>query len=92
MIRLKGSLTNLTIIYVYAPDSSKDDEESENFYLQLQSPVDYVPKKDIVLVIGDFNAIAGNNYRGHEDIMGKFDNGQMNRGGERLIEFNREAI
>ena len=31
MFRLKGSSTNFTIIQVYAPDSSKDDEESENF-------------------------------------------------------------
>ena len=91
MIRLKGSPTNLTIIQVYAPDSSRDDEESENFYLQLQSLVDSVPKKDIIFVIGDFNAIVGNNHTGHEDVMGKFGHGKMNRRGERLIEFCRDS-
>lgn len=91
MIRLKGSPANLTIIQVYAPDSSRDDEESENFYLQLQCLVDSVPKKDIVFVIGDFNAIVGDDPSGNEDVMGKFGHGQLNKRGERLMEFCRDS-
>ena len=90
MIRLKSSPTKLTIIQVYAADFRKDDEESENFYLQLQGLVDSVPKKDIIFDIGDFNAIAGNTYIGHEDVTGKFGNGQKNRRGKRLIELCRD--
>ncbi|KAK2726258.1 hypothetical protein QYM36_000646 [Artemia franciscana] len=53
-IRLKGSTANLSIIQVYAPDSSRSDEE---FYSQFHSLTDSIPKKkDIILVIGDFNA------------------------------------
>ncbi|KAK2713211.1 hypothetical protein QYM36_011790 [Artemia franciscana] len=45
IICLKGSAANQTKIQVFAPDSSRNDEESESFYLQLQCIVDSVPKK-----------------------------------------------
>ena len=91
MIRMKGSPINITIIQVYAPDCSKPDEESDNFYLQLQSLIDAVPKKDLIVVIGDFNAIVGNDSARNEDVMGKFGLGRLNKRGERLIEFCRDS-
>ncbi|KAK2708507.1 hypothetical protein QYM36_014195 [Artemia franciscana] len=67
MIRIKRSLISITIIQVYASDSSKPDVESEIFYLQLQSPLDTG-----VLIIGDFNTVAGTAVAENGDIMGKF--------------------
>ena len=90
MIRLKSKFKNLSVVQVYAPDSSRSDEESEDFYSQLQSLVDTIPKKDIVLVLGDFNAIVGSDNSGNEDVMGKFGIGQINGRGERLTEFCRD--
>jgi exonuclease III len=72
MIRLKGKFSNLSLVQVYAPDSSRLDEESEDFYSRLQSLVNTIPKKDFVIVLGNFNAILGNDNSGNEDIMGKF--------------------
>ncbi|KAK2706718.1 hypothetical protein QYM36_014679 [Artemia franciscana] len=66
MTHLKGSRLNLTIIQVHAPDSSRDDDEPENFYLQLQCLVDSVPKTNLTFVIGDFNAIAGDDSSDNE--------------------------
>jgi hypothetical protein len=57
---------------VYAPDLSRLDEESEDSYSQPQSLVNTIPKKDFVIVLGNFNAILGNDNSGNEDIMGKF--------------------
>ncbi|KAK2715607.1 hypothetical protein QYM36_010250 [Artemia franciscana] len=44
-IRLKGTTVNLSKVQVYAPDSSRSDEDSVEFYSQLQSLIDSIPKK-----------------------------------------------
>ena len=45
-IRLRAKQFNFTIVQMYAPTSSYDDEETEKFYEQLQSVLDAVPKQD----------------------------------------------
>ncbi|KAK2718173.1 hypothetical protein QYM36_005477, partial [Artemia franciscana] len=89
-IRLKGSVSNLTIIQVYAPDSARSDEECEQFYFQLQSVTDQTPKKDMLIVMGDFNAITGSDQTDRRDEMGPHGHGRLNGRGERLISFYRE--
>ena len=53
-VRLRASPFN--IIQVYAPSSSCDDSEVDEFYRELQSLVDQTPKQDILVVQGDWNA------------------------------------
>ncbi|KAK2709623.1 hypothetical protein QYM36_013330 [Artemia franciscana] len=89
-IRLKGPIVNMTIIQVYAPDSSQSDQEAKEFYSQLQHTVDTAPKKDFLFMIGDFNAIVGHSNDGPEDVMGKFGHGRENHRGEMLIDFCRD--
>ena len=89
-IRLKGFIANMTIIQVYAPDSSWSDQEAEEFYSQLQHTVDTAPKKDALFMIGDFNAIVGQSNDGLEDVMGTFGHGRQNHRGEMLIDFCRD--
>ena len=55
-IRLRAAPFNVTIIQVYAPTSGHDDNEVEHFYQQLQEIIDQTPKKDILVVQGDWNA------------------------------------
>ena len=55
-IRLGAAPFNITIIQVYAPTSSHDDSEVDHFYQQLQETIDKTPKKDILVVQGDWNA------------------------------------
>ena len=50
---------NITIIQVYAPTSSYDDSDVDEFCRELQSLIDQTPKHDILVVQGDWNAKVG---------------------------------
>ena len=58
-IRLRATPFNITVVQVYAPTTDYDDEKIEGFYEQLQEVVDQIPKKDILIVQGDWNAKVG---------------------------------
>ena len=58
-IRLKATHFNITVIQAYAPTSDYDDDDIEDFYDQLQEVIGQVPKKDIIVVQGDWNAKIG---------------------------------
>ena len=55
-IRLKGKFHNITLINVHAPAEEKTEEEKDKFYDDLQRTYERVPKRDIVLILGDLNA------------------------------------
>ena len=55
-VRLRASPFNITFIQVYAPTSSYDDSDVEEFYRELQSLVDQTQKQDILVVQGGWNA------------------------------------
>ena len=57
--RLGADPFNMTIIQVYAPTSGHDDSEVDHFYQQLQETTDQTPKKDILVIRGDWNAEVG---------------------------------
>ena len=59
IIRLRATPLNITIVQAYAPTTDHDDEELEDFYDQLQEVLDQTPKKDILVVQGDWNAKIG---------------------------------
>ena len=58
-ICLRAVPFNITIVQAYAPTSDYDDNEMEEFYDQLQNVIDQTPKKDILVVQGDWNAKVG---------------------------------
>ena len=51
---------NITVIQVYAPTSNAEEAEVEWFYEDLQDLVELTPKKDVLIIIGDWNAKVGN--------------------------------
>ena len=53
----QGKLFNITIIQVYSPTSNA--EEAERFYEDLQELLELTPKKDVLCIIGDWNAKVG---------------------------------
>ena len=53
-IHLRAVPFNITIVQVFAPTSDYDDNETEEFYDQLQNVIDQTPKKDILVVQGDW--------------------------------------
>ena len=65
--RLQAKPINLTIIKVYAPTSTANDDDIDEFYTQLQDTLDKASKRDIVMLMGDFNAKIGAGYRHEEE-------------------------
>ena len=82
----RGKPFNITIIHAYAPTSNA--EEAERFYEDLQDLLELTSKKDVLFIIGDWNAKVG----GQETpgVTGKFSLGMRNEARQRLIEFCQE--
>ena len=55
-VRLQGKPFNTTVIQVYAPTSNAEEAEVEQFYEDLQDLLELTPKKDVLFIIGDWNA------------------------------------
>ena len=58
-VRLQGKAFNITKIQVYAPASNAEEAEVEWFYEDLQHLLELTPKKDVLFIIGDWNAQVG---------------------------------
>jgi len=77
---------NIKVIQVYAVTSNA--EEAEQFYEDLQDLLELTPKKDVLFIIGDWNAKLGSQETPR--VTGKFGLGVQNEAGQRLIEFCQE--
>ena len=76
------------VIQVYAPTSNTEEAEAEWFYEDLQGLLELTPKKDVLFVIGDWNAKVGSQET--PGVTGKFGLGVQNEARQRLIEFCQE--
>ena len=56
---LQGKPFNVTVIQVYAPTSNAEEAEVERFYEDLQDLLELTPKKDVLFIVGDWNAKVG---------------------------------
>ena len=79
---------NITVIQVYAPTSKAEEAEVEWFYEDLQDLLELTPKKDVLFIIGNWNAKVGSQET--PGVTGKFGLGIWNEAGQRLIEFCQE--
>ena len=84
-VRFQGKPFNITVIQVYAPTSNAVEAEVERFYEDLQDLLELTPKKDVLFIIGDWNAKVGSQET--PGVTGKFGLGIRNEAGQRLIEF-----
>ena len=87
-VRFQGKPFNITVIQVYAPTSNAEEAEVEWFYEDLQGFLGQRPKKDVLFIIGDWNAKGGSQET--PGVTGKFCLGVQNEVGQRLIEFCQE--
>ena len=87
-VRFQGKPSNITVIQVYAPTSNTENAEVEWFYEELQDLLELTPKKDLLFIIGDWNAKVGSQET--PGVTGKFGLGIWNEAGQRLIEFCQE--
>ena len=84
-VRFQGKPFNITVIQVYAPNSNTEDAEVEQSYENLQDLLELTSKKDVLFIIGDWNAKVGSQET--QGITGKFGLGVQNEAGQKLIEF-----
>lgn len=88
-LRLRGKFRNTTIVNAHAPTEEKEDIIKEQFYDDLEKVCCAVPKYDLMLVIGDFNAKIGRNEHQH-GISGKYSLHEENsENGDLLCQFAR---
>ena len=87
-VRFQGKPFNITVIQAYAPTSNTEEAEVERFYEDLQDLLELTPKKDVLFIIGDWNAKVGSQET--PGITGKFGLGIWNEAGQRQIEFCQE--
>ena len=76
------------MIQAYAPTSNAEEAEVEWFYEDLQDLLELTPKKDVLFIIGDWNAKVGSQET--PGVTGRFGLGIQNGAGPRLIEFCQE--
>ena len=87
-VRFQGKPFNITVIQAYAPTSNAEEAEVERFYEDLQDPLELTPQKNVLFIIGDWNAKVGSQET--PGVTGKFGLGVQNEPGQRLIEFCQE--
>ena len=58
-VRLQDKPFNITVIKVYAPTSNAEEAEVKWFYEDLQDLLEITPQKDVLFIIGDWNAKGG---------------------------------
>ena len=87
-VRFQCKTFNITVIQVYAPTSNTEEAEVEQFYEDLQNVLELTPKKDVLFILGDWNAKVGSQET--PGVTGKFGIGVWNEAGQRLIEFCQE--
>ena len=84
----QGKPFNITVIQAYAPTSNAEEAEVEWFNEHLQHLLELTPKKDVLFIIGDWNAKVGS--QEIPGVTGKFCLGVQNEAGQRLTEFCQE--
>ena len=87
-VHFQGKPFNIMVIQVYAPTHA-EEAEVERFYEDLQDLLELTPIKDVLFIIGDWNAKVGSQET--PGVTGKFGLRIRNEAGQRLIEFAKRT-
>ena len=87
-IRVKAHLVNITCVQVYAPTTSADTADIEDFYRNLHLALNEMPRKYVLILMGDWNSKIGK--REKPGTVGRYGLGSRNEARERLLEFCEE--
>jgi len=85
LVTIRGHPVDITIMQVYMPTSTHDEEEVDAMYEKIERCLENIKGTDYVVVMGDWNAVVGEGEQ--EGIIGKFGLGSRNERGEKLTEF-----
>ena len=80
-VHFQGKPFSITVIQAYAPISNTEEAEVEWFYEDLQELLELMPQKDVLFIIGDWNAKVGSQET--PGVTGKFGLGVHNEAGQR---------
>ena len=87
-VSLQGKPFNIMVFQVYAPTNNAEEAEVEWFFEDLQDLLEITPQKDVLFIIGDWNAKVGSQEM--HGVTGKFGFGVQNEAGQRLAEFYQQ--
>ena len=87
-VHSQGQPFSITVIQVYIPTTNVEEAEIEQFYEDLQDLLELTPQKDVIFIIGDWNATVGS--QKIPGITGNFGLGVQNEAEQRLSEFCQE--
>ena len=87
-VHFQGKPFNITVTQAYALTSNTEEVEVEQFYEDLQDLLELTPPKDVLFILGDWNAKVGSQET--PGVTGKFGLGTRNEAEQRLIEFCQE--
>ena len=81
-VHFQGKPFSITVIQAYVSTSNTEEAEVEWFYEDLQDLIELTPKKDVLFIIGDWNAKVGSQETPR--VTGRFGFGVQNETGQRL--------
>jgi len=85
--RFESRFQKVSNVMCYAPTNNTKEEDKSNFYAQLQAVVDKVPRRDMLILMGDMNAKVGSDNTDGKQVMGRHGISDRNENGEMLIDF-----
>ena len=88
-VHFQGKPFNITVIQIYAPTTNAEEAEIEQFYEDLQDLLELTPRKDVLIILGNWNAKVGS--QDIPGVIGKYGLGVQNEAGQRLTEFCQES-
>ena len=88
LVHFQGKPFSITVIQVYTPTTNAEDADVKWFYEDLKELLELTPKKDVLFIVGDWNAEVGS--QEIPGVTGKFGLGVQNEARQRLIEFCQE--
>ena len=88
-VHFQGKPFSITVIQACAPTSNAEEDEVERFYEDLQDLLELTPPKDVLFIIGGWNAKVGSQQT--PGVTGKFGLGIWNEAEQRLIEFYKRT-
>ena len=84
---IRHSLGVVSLVSVYAPNEVSDLTVKDAFYAVLESVVHQCPKRDTLLVLGDFTVSNGTDRDGYEPCVGPRGSGTVNQNSTKLLDF-----
>ena len=88
-LRIQHSLGVISLVSVYASTEASVLIVKDAFYATLESVVDQCPRRDTLLVLGDFNASTGTDRDGYETCVGPHGSGSVNQNSTKFLDFAR---